>query len=156
MSVIDRIKELGYILPEPPEPVGSYVHALKIGNLVYTSGILPFKDNKLVYNKEIGGFLNSINTGYEASKLCVLNALSIINNLVGLDNVERVVKLTGYINSATSFTDQPKVLNGASDLLVEIFGEKGKHVRSAIGVSELPLDASVEIEIIVQVKSWFI
>ena len=152
MSIVKKIKELGYELPEAPKPVAAYVSALQVGNFVMTSGILPIKEGKIAYTKEIGGYLNSVETGYEAAKLCTLNALSIINDLVGLDNVERVIKVTGFVNSAPCFTGQPGVINGASDLLVEIFGENGKHVRSAIGVNELPLDASVEIEFVVQVK----
>lgn len=150
--VIDRIRELGLELPEAPKPVAAYIPALKSGNMVYTSGVLPIKDGEIIYSKEIGGFLNSISYGYNAARLCTLNALSVINDLVGLDNVERIIKVTGYVNSAPGFTEQPKILNGVSDLLLEIFGEAGKHVRSAVGVSELPLGASVEIEIIVQVK----
>jgi enamine deaminase RidA (YjgF/YER057c/UK114 family) len=152
MSIIAKITELGYTLPEPPKPVAAYIPVLQVGNLVYTSGVLPMLNGELKYCKEIGGFQNSITFGYEAAKLCTLNALSLINDLVGLDNIERIVKVTGYVNSATGFTDQPKILNGASDLLVEIFGESGKHVRAAIGVNELPLGASVEVELIVQVK----
>ena len=150
--ILEKIKNLGYELPEAPKPVAAYVPALQVGNLVMTSGILPMQNGKVVYAEEVGGYLNSIKNGYEAAKLCTLNALSIINDLVGLDNVERVIKVTGFVNSADCFTDQPKVINGASDLLLEIFGEKGKHVRSAIGVCELPLGASVELELIVQVK----
>lgn len=152
MSVLERLKELGYELPEAPKPVAAYIPAVKTGNLVFTSGVLPMKDGKLLYDKEVGGFLNSIEYGYEAAKLCALNALSVINDLVGLDNVERVVKVTGFVNSADSFTDQPKVINGASEFLFEVFGENGRHARSAVGVNELPLGASVEVEMIVQVK----
>ena len=151
-SIIEKIKELGYELPEPPKPVAAYIPAIRVGNLVYTSGTLPMLNGELIYKKEIGGFSNSINFGYEAAGLCALNALSIVNDIVGLDNIEKIIKITGYVNSAACFTDQPKVLNGASDLLVKIFGEAGRHVRSAVGVSELPLGASVELDMIVQVK----
>ena len=152
MSIIEKIKELGYELPDVPKPVAAYIPAIRVGNTVFTSGVLPIFNGKVKYTKEVGGYLNSINKGYESAKLCALNALSIINDLVGLDNVERVIKVTGFVNSAQGFTDQPKVINGASELLVEIFGENGKHVRSAIGVNELPLDASVEIEFVFQLK----
>jgi len=151
-SVFDRIKELGFTLPDPPKAVASYIPALRVGDLIYTSGVLPMVNGELAYTKEIGGFLNSVSYGYDAAKLCVLNALSIINDLSGLENLERIVKLTGYVHSAPGFTDQPKVINGASDTLIAIFGEEGRHVRSAIGVNELPLGASVELELIVKVK----
>jgi enamine deaminase RidA (YjgF/YER057c/UK114 family) len=151
-SVIEKIKELGLELPPAPKPVASYIPAIRTGNLVFTSGILPMLDGKVIYTKEIGGFLNSVEKGYEAAKLCALNALSVINDIAGLDNIEKIIKVTGYVNSAPSFNEQPKVINGASDLLVNIFGENGKHVRSAVGVNELPLLASVELELIVQVK----
>jgi len=152
MGIINKLKELGHELPEVSKPIGAYVPALRLGNLVMTSGMLPMKDGKLVYTKEIGGVLNTVEDGYKAAKLCVLNGLAAINQVVPLDNIERVIKVTGYVNSAKAFTDQPKVINGASDFLTEIFGESGKHVRAAVGVSELPLGASVEIEFIVQVK----
>jgi len=152
LSIIEKINELGLELPPAPKPVASYIPAVRTGNLIFTSGILPIMNGRVIYTKEIGGFLNSIERGYEAAKLCALNALSVINDIAGLDNIERIIKVTGYVNSAPSFNDQPKVINGASDLLVNIFGENGKHVRSAIGVNELPLLASVELELIVQVK----
>jgi len=152
-SVLEKINELGLDLPPAPKPVAAYIPAIRTGNLIFTSGILPMKDGKVMYTKEIGGFLNSVEQGYEAAKLCALNALSVINDITGLDNIEKIIKVTGYVNSSPSFNEQPKVINGASDLLVNIFGENGKHVRSAVGVNELPLMASVELELIVQVKS---
>ncbi len=152
MGIIEKIKELGYELPEVAKPLGAYVPALRIGNLVMTSGMLPMKDGKLLYAKEIDGVFHTTEDGYKAAKLCALNGLAAINQIVSLDNIERVIKVTGYVNSAKSFTDQPKVINGASDFLVEIFGEAGRHVRSAVGVKELPLGSSVEIEFIIQVK----
>jgi len=152
MAIIEKIKELGYELPEVSKPIGAYIPALRLGNLIITSGMLPIKDGKILYEKEIGGVFNTVEDGYKAAKLCVLNGLAAINQVSSLDNIERIIKVTGYVNSAKSFTEQPKVINGASDFLVEIFGEAGRHVRSAIGVSELPLGASVEIEFIVQVR----
>jgi enamine deaminase RidA (YjgF/YER057c/UK114 family) len=150
--IIERIKELGYELPEVPEPIANYESVLRDGNMIFTSGMLPVKNGKLLFSGEVGGYFNSVEYGYEAAKLCILNALSVINKIISLDNIEKVVKVTGFINSASGFTNQPKILNGASDLLVEIFGEKGRHVRSAVGVSELPLNASVEIEMMVKVN----
>jgi enamine deaminase RidA (YjgF/YER057c/UK114 family) len=152
MGIFERLGELGYELPQVSAPIGAYIPAIRIGNLVMTSGMLPMKDGKLLYKGEIGGVLNKTQDGYAAAKICVLNGLAAINQVVPLDNIERIVKVTGYVNSATSFEEQPKVINGASDFLVEIFGEAGKHVRAAVGVSELPLGASVEVEFTVQVR----
>jgi len=152
MGIIERIQELGYEFPPAPQPIGAYLPALRIGTMVMTSGSLPMKNGELLYKKEIGGVFHTTQEGYEAAKVCTLNALAAINEIVPLDNIERFVKVTGFVNSATAFTEQPKVINGASDLLVEIFGEAGKHVRSAVGVSELPLGASVEIEFTALIK----
>lgn len=152
-KIIKKLEELGYSLPEPVKPVASYVPALKIGNLVFTSGHLPIKDGKIAFEGEIGGVYGTIEEGSEASKLCLLNTLSSINSLIGdLDKITKIVKLTGYVNSAQKFFNQPKVINGASDLLIELFGaEIGSHTRAAIGVNELPLNSSVELDLIVQV-----
>ena len=152
MGIIEKIRELGYELPEVSKPIGAYIPALRTGNLVYTSGMLPMKDGKLLYTNEIGGGFHNVEDGYNAAKLCVLSGLAAINQVCPLDNIERIIKVTGYVNSAKTFTEQPKVINGASDFLVEIFGEAGRHVRAAVGVSELPLGASVEVEFIVQVR----
>jgi len=152
MEIIEKLKELGYELPEVSKPIGAYIPALRTGNLVMTSGMLPMKDGKLLYTNEIGGVFHNVEDGYKAAKLCVLNGLAAINQVVPLDNIERVVKVTGYVQSAKSFTEQPKVINGASDFLVEIFGEAGRHVRAAVGVNELPMGASVEVEFIVQIR----
>ena len=152
MSFIKKIQELGYEIPEVPTPVAAYIPGMKVGNLVMTSGVLPMKDGKILYINEIGGFVNSVETGYKAARLCILNALSIVNDIAGIDNIERIIKVTGYVNSAKNFIEQPKVINGASEFLVEVFGEQGKHIRSAVGVNALPLNASVEIELIVQVR----
>lgn len=147
-----RIRELGLVLPAPPKPVASYVPAVKAGRLVFSSGQIPFVDGKLRYQGKVGGELTEAD-GYQAARVCVLNCLSVIKEVAGtLDNVARIVKVTGYVNSAPGFSRQPFVVNGASDLLVEIFGEAGYHARSAVGVSELPLDAAVELEVIVELK----
>lgn len=152
MTIIEKIKELGYEFPKAPKPIGAYIPALRVGNIIYTSGMLPMENGKLAYTKEIDGVFHTIEDGYNAAKLCVLNGLAAINEIISLDNIERVIKVTGYVNSAKAFTEQPKVINGASDLLVEIFGESGRHVRAAVGVSELPLGASVEVDFIVQIR----
>ena len=149
-----KLKELGLTLPTPSKPVASYIPIIAVSNLILTSGTLPMKDGKLIYSGKMGEGDNSIEIGYEASKLAVLNSLSSVKEFLkgDLSKIRTVVKVTGYVNSSKGFTDQPKVINGASDLLVSIFGEAGKHVRSAIGVSELPLNALVEIEFIYQIS----
>lgn len=147
-----KLKELGLTLPQAPKPVASYIPTLVVSNFLYTSGNLPLKDGKVIYEGKMGEGKNSIEVGYEASALATLNSLSAAKETLGsLSKIKRVLKVTGYVNSTKGFTDQPKVINGASDLLVKIFGESGKHVRSAIGVSELPLNALVEIEFIYQI-----
>ncbi len=152
MSAIkDKLSKLGYTLPEAPIPVASYISTTKVGNLVYTSGMLPLENGSLKHTGKINN-QNYEKTGYEAARLCTLNALSILDKEIGLDNIQRFIKLTGFVNSESGFTLQPKVINGSSDFLVEVFEEAGKHTRSAVGVSDLPLDASVEIEFIVEIK----
>lgn len=147
-----KLKELGLTLPQAPKPVASYIPTLVVSNLLFTSGNLPLKDGKVIYEGKMGEGKNLIEVGYEASALATLNSLSAAKETLGsLSRIKRVLKVTGYVNSTKGFTDQPKVINGASDLLVKIFGESGKHVRSAIGVSELPLNALVEIEFIYQI-----
>lgn len=148
-----KLKELGLALPQVPKPVASYIPTLIISDLLFTSGTLPMKDGKVAYTGKMGDGTNTVEIGYEASRLATLNSLSAVREKLGsLSKVKRLVKVTGYVNSSTGFTDQPKVINGASDLLVNVFGESGKHVRSAIGVAELPLNALVEIEFIYQIS----
>lgn len=148
-----KIKELGLVLPEVPKPVASYIPTMIVSDLLFTSGTLPMRDGKVAYLGKVGEGENTIEVGYEASKLAVLNSLSAVKNALGsLSKIKRVVKVTGFVNSAKGFTDQPKVINGASDLLVKIFGENGKHTRSAVGIAELPLNSLVEIEFIYQVS----
>ena len=148
----DKIKELGYVLPEAPKPLAAYVPALKVDNLVFTSGQLPTESGVLKLKGKIGAAISE-EDGVRAAEICALNCLSVIKSLAGsLDKIEQIVKLTAFVNGADFFTAQPKIANGASELLVKIFGDKGKHARSAVGVSELPLDAPVEIEMIVKLK----
>lgn len=145
------LKELGLKLPEPLKPVANYKPITQVSDLILTSGMLPFKDGKLAYTGKMGEKNNTIEAGYEACKLAALNSLSLVKEYLGsLSKIKRVIKVTGFVNSINGFIDQPKVVNGASDLLVSIFGESGRHVRSAIGVAELPLNALVEIEFIYQ------
>jgi len=153
MDAEKRIEELGFKLPSPPQPIASYIPAVTTGNLIFTSGILPIENGQIKTKGKIGYEELSIEDGYVAARISTLNALSIIKDKIGdLDRIEKIVKLTGYINSSLGFTDQPKVLNGASELLVSIFADRGKHARVAVGVSDLPMNSPVEIELIVEVK----
>ncbi|MHA1595549.1 MAG: RidA family protein [Candidatus Baldrarchaeia archaeon] len=152
MGAEEKLAKLGIRLPEPPKPVAAYVPAVRVGNLIFVSGQIPMEQGELKFKGKVGKDLN-VEQGYEAARLCAINALSIIKGLVGsLNKVKRVVRVTGYVNSADGFSEQHKVLNGASEFLREIFGEKGLHSRVAVGVSGLPLDAAVEVEMIVEVE----
>lgn len=152
MKIEHRIKELGLILPEAPKPVAEYIPAKKIGNLVFTSGQGPIKDGKFIYVGKIGGEV-SLKEGYESAKICAINCLAAIKSVIGsLDKIDEIVKVKGYVNSTSDFYRQPEVVNGASELIVKIFGEKGKHARSALGTSVLPGNIPVELEMIVKVK----
>ena len=149
MGVEEKLKALGLSLPEAPRPVAAYIPAVKIDNMVYTAGQLAFVKGELQYKGRLGKDL-TVEEGYESARICALNALAAVKGVAGsLDNIERIVRVTGYVNSTGDFTDQPRVLNGASELLKELFGEMGLHARSAIGVNALPLGASVEVELIV-------
>lgn len=147
-----KLKELGIELPATPKPVAAYVPAVQVDNYVYTSGQIPFVNGELKYKGKVGGQVSETE-GYEAAKVCAVNCLSAVKGIVGsLDKIEKIVKVTGFVNSAAGFSAQPKVINGASELFGQIFGDAGSHARSAVGVSELPLDAPVEVEIIVKIK----
>ncbi|MCK0093691.1 RidA family protein [Rhodococcus sp. F64268] len=146
-----RLAELGIPLPPVAKPVAAYVPALRSGNTVYTSGQLPMVDGTLAYVGKVGSDV-SADDAKTAARICALNALAAVDALVGIDNVVRIVKVVGFVASADGFTGQPGVVNGASELLGEIFGESGAHARSAVGVAELPLAASVEVELMVEVR----
>lgn len=150
MSWSDRLVELGIELPPVVAPVASYVPAARTGNLVYTSGQLPMVDGSLVRAGKVGADV-SADDAKALARICALNALAAVHALVGLDSVTRVVKVVGFVASAQGFGGQPGVVNGASDLFGEIFGDAGAHARSAVGVAELPLDAPVEVEVIVEI-----
>ena len=152
MSFELRLKELGIELPAAPKPVANYVPVVRVGDLLFLSGVLPSKEGQLVMTGKLGADV-SIEQGVAAAKLAVLNALAIVKAEAGsLDRVKRIVKMVGHIASASGFTDQPQVLNGASDLLVADFGEAGRHARVAVGAAELPRQSPIEIELIVQVS----
>ncbi|ORJ53184.1 RidA family protein [Mycobacterium simiae] len=150
MSAKARLQQLGIVLPEVAAPLAAYVPAVRSGNLVYTAGQLPFEAGKLTHTGKVGADVTP-EQGKALARLCALNALAAVDSLVGLDSVTQVVKVVGFVASAPGFHGQPGVINGASNLLAEVFGDSGAHARSAVGVAELPLDAPVEVELIVEV-----
>ena len=150
MTASARLGQLGVALPEVVAPLASYVPAVRTDNLVYTAGQLPMEAGKLARTGKVGAEV-SPEDAKAMARICALNALAAVNSLVGIDAVTRVVKVVGFVASAPGFNGQPGVVNGASDLLTEVFGDKGAHARSAVGVSELPMDAPVEVELIVEV-----
>jgi enamine deaminase RidA (YjgF/YER057c/UK114 family) len=150
MSATARLKELGLELPSVVPPVAAYVPAVQTGNLVYTSGQLPMINGEMPATGLVGGPVDA-DTAKDLARTCALNALAAVDALVGLDRVTRVVKVVGFVASAPGFTGQPGVVNGASELLGDVFGDAGRHARSAVGVAALPLDAPVEVELIVEV-----
>jgi enamine deaminase RidA (YjgF/YER057c/UK114 family) len=151
VSASSRLAELGFVLPPVATPAGAYLPAVRSGSLVFTAGQIPLVDGALAATGKLGAEID-IEHGCELARICALNALAAVDGLVGLDAVVRVVKAVGFVASAPGFTAHPTVLNGASELLGEVFGAAGKHARSAVGVAELPLGAPVEIELIVEVS----
>ena len=149
----ERMRELGLELPQIPSPAGSYVPAVRTGNLVFTAGQVSFEDGEIRVTGKVGDAV-SLEEAQHAARLCALNALAAAaSEAGGLDRISRIIKVVGYVASAPDFNGQPQVVNGASDLLGEIFGENGNHARSAVGVVELPLGVPVEIEMIVELVS---
>ena len=153
MSVVEeRLKEKGLELPAQPRPMANYVGAVQVGNLVFLSGHGPTREGQVIYSGKVGAEVD-VQTGYQAAQLVCLNLLSTLKATIGdLDRVKRVVKLLGMVNAAPDFAQQPEVINGCSDLLVHVFGERGRHARSAVGMGSLPRGISVEIEMIVEVE----
>jgi len=153
MSAEARIKELGLTLPQPPKPLGNYVPGVRVGNLLFLSGHGPVRVNGVPTARGKVGRDLSIEDGYKVAREVGINLLGSAKTLLGsLDKVKRVVKVLGMVNSAEGFGDQPKVINGFSDLMVEVFGENGRHARSAVGMAELPMGIPVEIEMILEVE----
>ena len=153
MSIEETMQSMGLALPPPPSPVASYIPAVQAGNLIYVSGQLPFQNGVLTCAGRVPADLDEA-AARDGAKLAALNGLAAAKAVVGdLEQISRVVKVTGYVRSADGFAGQPGVVNGASDLLVALFGERGRHARAAVGVSELPLGAAVEIELILAVES---
>ena len=146
-----RIEELGLVIPELPPAAGSYVPAVQSGSLVFCSGQGPYRDGSFVHLGQVGGDL-TLEQGYESARIAALNCLAEIRSVIGsLNRIRRIVQLRGFVNCTSDFFDQPKVINGASDLLLEIFGENGRHARCALGTSSLPLNTPVEVEMVVEV-----
>ncbi len=145
----EKLTSLGIELPIPPDPAGSYLPVIVSGKLVFVAGQIPMEGKHIKFTGKIA----SVQTGREAARLCTINILAQLKSSLGtLDRVKRIVRVTGFVNCDSSFTDHAKVINGASDLLVYIFGEKGKHTRVAVGVVSLPLDSSVEVELIAEIE----
>ena len=154
MGQIDkRLAELGIEIPAAPKPVANYVPWLRTGSLVFISGQGPMLDGKIVYTGTLGGGV-SVEDGAKSARLCGINIIAQLREACGgdLDRVKRIVKLVGFVNASPSFADHPKVINGASDLMVEVFGDKGRHSRSAVGSPSLPFAISVEVEAIAEVE----
>ena len=146
----EKLDSMGIKLPNPPTPAGSYIPVVKIGNLLYVSGQIPMEDGKVVFTGKVSD--DNLETAQKSAKMCAINILAQIKREVGdLEKVTRIVKLSGFVNSSSEFYQHPKVINAASDLLFEIFGEKGKHSRIAVGVASLPLNSMTEIDAIIQV-----
>lgn len=152
MAIDDNLRSLGITLPSPPAPAGSYVPVVVSGNLAFVAGQIPVEADQVKFRGKVGKDL-PVEAGQQAARLCMVNALAQLKAALGsLDRIERAVKVTGFVNCAPDFTEQPRVINGSSDLLVQVFGEKGKHARAAVGVSSLPMDSAVEVEFIVEIR----
>jgi len=153
LSYEERAKSIGIKIPQPAAPVGAYLLAVQGGTLLFTAGQGPVRDGVSIFKGKVGRDL-TVEDAYEAAKLAALNCLAAARSILGtLDRIERVVKVNGYVNSAPGFTDQAKVMNGASDLLAQLFGEKGRHARTSVGVSELPQDIAVEVDLVLACTS---
>jgi enamine deaminase RidA (YjgF/YER057c/UK114 family) len=150
-KIENRLEQMGLNLPEAPKPVAAYISAKQSGKLVFTAGQLPMVDGELISKGLLGQDIE-VEQANNAARICTINALAAIKGVIGdLDRIKQIVRVVGYVASVPTFTQQPAVVNGASELLLEIFGEAGKHARSAVGMAVLPLNASVEIELTVEV-----
>ncbi len=148
----EKIKSMGIKLPIPPTPAGSYIPVVKSGNLLYISGQIPMIDGKVVFTGKVSD--ENIETAIESARICAINILAQIKKeLGGFEKISKIVRLTGFVNSLPEFTQHPKVINAASDLFYELFGESGKHSRIAVGVSSLPLNSMTEIDAIIEISS---
>ena len=149
----ERLKELSIEIPIPPSPAGSYIPIVTTGNLAFVSGQIPMKEGKVVFEGKVPE-TQSVDAARDAAKICIINGLAQLKaNLGSLDKITKFVRISGFVNSSPNFAEQPKVINAASDLLVEIFGDMAKHSRIAVGVANLPLNSTVEIDMIVEVSN---
>ena len=149
----DRLRELAIELPTPPSPAGSYIPVVTTGNLAFVSGQIPMRDGKVIFEGKVPE-QQSLESARDAAKICIINGLAQLKaNLGSLDKIRKFVRISGFVNSSPNFTEQPKVINAASDLLVEIFGDMAKHSRIAVGVASLPLNSTVEIDMVVEVST---
>ncbi len=146
-----KLAELGLVLPVAAKPVAAYVPAIRTGNLVFTAGQLPMVDGALSASGKVGDKV-SLEDAKKLAQICAVNALAAVETVADINKIARVVRVVGYVNGVAGFTQQPAVINGASELFLHIWGEAGKHARSAVGVAELPLDAPVELELTVEIK----
>jgi len=147
MTPEERLSQLGITLPEPPKAVAAYVPWIRTGNLVITSGQLPFRDGRIAYAGKLGVELTD-DEGYQAARLCAVNAIAQLKAAAGeLSRVRQILRLEGYVHSGPGYQNQPKVLNGASELFGDVFGERGRHTRSALGINEMPLNAAVQLSV---------
>jgi enamine deaminase RidA (YjgF/YER057c/UK114 family) len=152
MKAEQRLAELGLVLPDPPKAVGAYLLSQRVGNLLFLSGTRCYEHGELLFTGRVGREL-TVEQGYVAARQTALNLLSVVKAALGdLDHIEKIVKLNGYVNSAADFDMQPAVINGASELLVQVYGERGKHARTSVGVSALPSHIPVEIEMVVEIR----
>ncbi|MGI0068942.1 MAG: RidA family protein [Nitrosopumilaceae archaeon] len=148
----EKLAALNIILPIPPKPAGSYIPVVKTGNLLFVSGQIPMKNGKVIFQGKVPTNI-SVEDAQKAAKLCIINALAQIKAELGsLEKISRIVRVSGFVNSSQDFSEQPKVINAASDLLFEIFGENGRHSRIAVGVASLPLNSTVEIDLIAEIN----
>ncbi len=147
-----KLAELGLTLPVAAKPIAAYVPAVRTGNLVFTAGQLPLVDGKIALTGKVGGAV-TVEQAKELAQVCALNALAAVATVANVDDIVRVVRVVGYVNGVPGFVNHPGVVNGASELFVHIWGEDGKHARSAVGIAELPLDSPVEIELTVELRS---
>ena len=155
MNIETKLEELGITLPEAPPAVATYQPWIQTGNLIFTSGQLPFRDGLIAYEGKLGSELSE-EDGYQAARQCALNAIAQLKAAAGnLNKIRKIVRIEGYVHCAEGFRGHPQVINGASDLIVEIFGEKGRHTRLALGINEMPVNAAVQLAITAEVDDQF-
>ena len=152
VMIVDKLRENKIVLPTPPAPAGSYIPVISTGNIAFVSGQIPMKDGKVKFTGKVPNE-QTIETSQEAAKLCIINCLAQLNTYFGtLENIKKIIRVSGFVNSTPNFSEHPKIINAASDLLFKVFGDSGKHSRIAVGVTSLPLNSTVEIDMIVEVS----